>query len=60
MSKTDFTFSEYLKVIAEKRIETPENIELLKTHTAPTNVMERNLKEYRNLKKVIERYNVSI
>jgi hypothetical protein len=59
-NKNNFTFSQYLDYILSKRIESSETIEALKTHQAETMIMERNLKEYRTLKRMIERYGITL
>lgn len=58
--KIDFTFAQYLDFILSKRIESVETIEALRKHEAETLVMERNLKEYRTLKRMIERYRITL
>jgi hypothetical protein len=59
-NKNNFTFSQYLDFILSKRIESNETVEALRKHEAETLVMERNLKEYRTLKRMIERYRITL
>ena len=57
---TNFSFAQYLDFVLERRLEQPENIAALKTHQAQTPLMEKHLKEYRNLKRCIERYGLTL